>query len=130
VLDTRQYRSSSGVSEPEPRRRNVVTDENCPQRLDPALTMLGREQEQWLHEALGRSGTRWNVIAQQTYLSPVDRQVGPGEAWWTDGWDGYPARARAAARVIRDPARSRTRSSSAGTCTPRRWRHPRECRRT
>lgn len=90
VLDTRQYKSHQVCARPNRGGSNVVTDESCPERLDHALSMLGREQERWLHESFGRSAARWNVIAQQTYLSPVDRTPGPGASWWTDGWDGYP----------------------------------------
>jgi alkaline phosphatase D len=30
------------------------------------------------------------VLAQQTLMAQLDRKVGPGQAFWTDGWDGYP----------------------------------------
>lgn len=90
VLDARQYRSHQVCPRPDRGGSNVVADELCPQRLDPSLTMLGREQEQWLYDGLGRSGAKWNVVAQTTLMAQVDRQAGPGAAYWTDGWDGYP----------------------------------------
>jgi alkaline phosphatase D len=90
VLDARQYKSHQACPRPDRGGSNVVRADECPERLDPSRSMLGREQERWLHESLGRSAARWNVIAQQTCLAPVDRLPGPGEAYWTDGWDGYP----------------------------------------
>ena len=90
VLDARQYKSHQACPRPERGGSNVVREEMCPERLDPALSMLGLEQERWLHEGLGRSGARWNVIAQQTLMAQADRRFGPGADFWTDGWDGYP----------------------------------------
>ena len=108
VLDTRQYRSHQVCPRPDRGGSNVVPEEACPQRLDPKLTMLGAQQEQWLHEGLAHSGTKWNIVAQQTLMAQTDRQSGPGAAYWTDGWDGYPrARERLlsfiAARRISNP---------------------------
>jgi len=91
VLDARQYKSHQVCPRPERGGgSNVVRDELCAGRLDPALSMLGREQERWLYEGLGRSGARWNIIAQQTPMAQADRRPGPGADYWTDGWDGYP----------------------------------------
>jgi alkaline phosphatase D len=90
VLDTRQYRSYQVCPRPDRGGSTVVREEDCAERLDPALTMLGEKQEQWLHDSLGRSGARWNLIAQQTMMAQVDRRPGPGADYWTDGWDGYP----------------------------------------
>jgi alkaline phosphatase D len=56
--------------------------------------MLGDVQEQWLQTSLDRSRARWNVIAQQTLMAQLDRKLGPGQQFWTDGWDGYPAARR------------------------------------
>ena len=91
VLDDRQYRSHQVC--PRPNRgggSNVVSPANCPERADPALTLLGQEQERWLNEGLAASRARWNVIAQQTVMVQVDRTPGEGQSFWTDGWDGYP----------------------------------------
>jgi alkaline phosphatase D len=97
VVDARQYRSHQVCARPGRGGSNVVRDEDCPERLDPALTMLGAVQEEWLHERLGRSRARWNVIAQSTLMAQADRRPGPGADYWTDGWDGYP---RARARLL------------------------------
>jgi alkaline phosphatase D len=67
-----------------------VPPEACPGLQDPSRTLLGAAQEQWLSEGLTASRARWNVIAQQTIMAQVDRKVGEGQAFWTDGWDGYP----------------------------------------
>jgi alkaline phosphatase D len=92
VLDDRQYRSHQPC--PLPGRGGSAVVENCAARLDPSLTMLGDAQEQWLMATLGRSRARWNVLAQQTLMAQLDRKVGPGQSFWTDGWDGYPVARR------------------------------------
>jgi alkaline phosphatase D len=92
VLDDRQYRDTQVCPRPGRGGSNVVTD--CNQRSDPALTLLGDEQEAWLQAGLAASGAQWTVIAQQTRVAPLDLAPGPGEQWWTDGWDGYPAARR------------------------------------
>ena len=100
VLDTRQYRSHQVCPRPGRGGSTVVREEDCAERLDPALSMLGRAQEQWLHQGLGRSGARWNVVAQQTLMTQADRRPGEGADYWTDGWDGYPrARERLLASI-------------------------------
>jgi alkaline phosphatase D len=90
VLDTRQYRSHQACAPTGRGGSTVVRAEDCDARLDPRLTMLGARQEEWLHGGLGRSGVRWNVLAQQTLMAYADRRPGPGADFWTDGWDGYP----------------------------------------
>ena len=55
------------------------------------MTLLGEAQEAWLHRNLDRSTARWNILAQQTLMAEFDRTPGSGRAFWTDGWDGYPA---------------------------------------
>jgi alkaline phosphatase D len=47
------------------------------------------------------SRARWNVLAQQTLMSRADSKSGPGEAWWTDGWDGYPQARRRLLESVR-----------------------------
>ena len=69
----------------------VVQPAHCAELRDPQRTFLGAAQETWLMEALSASQTRWNVLAQQTLMAQLDRHPGAGQAFWTDGWDGYPA---------------------------------------
>jgi alkaline phosphatase D len=99
VLDDRQYRSPQVCPRPGRGGGNVV--ENCDERLDPRRTMLGAAQEKWLFGGLSASRVRWNVIAQQTLMAQADRMPGEGQAFWTDGWDGYPlARARLLSHIV------------------------------
>jgi alkaline phosphatase D len=104
VLDDRQYRSQQACPRPGRGGSNVVRSADCPELLDPARTMLGAAQESWLDEGIARSTSRWNVIAQQTIMSQVDRAPGPGQSFWTDGWDGYPV---ARARLLKSIAQAR-----------------------
>jgi phosphodiesterase/alkaline phosphatase D-like protein len=83
VLDTRQYRSDQACGDG---RRPP-----CDEVSDPARTMTGPAQERWLLEGLRRSQARWNVIAQQTIMAPFDYDLGPGQVYNLDQWDGYPA---------------------------------------
>ena len=82
VLDTRQYRSDQPCGDGETPR--------CAAALDPSVTMTGSAQERWLLEGLDRSQARWNVIAQQVLMAQLDHQIGPGQVFWNDSWDGYP----------------------------------------
>ncbi|MFY1669902.1 alkaline phosphatase D family protein [Plantactinospora sp. WMMB334] len=87
VLDTRQYRSDQALGD----GRKEPTGEV----FDPARTMTGPEQEQWLLDGLRHSTARWNVIAQQTIMAAFDYDLGPGQIVNLDQWDGYPpARSR------------------------------------
>ena len=90
LLDARQHRAHQACAREGRGGSNVVRAEDCPERRDPARSMLGHAQERWLHETLGRSRARWNLVAQQTLMSQSDRRAGPGHDFWTDGWDGYP----------------------------------------
>jgi len=91
ILDDRQYRDAQACPRPGLGGSNTLETKTCDALDDPARTLLGRAQEQWLaHElaAAGRPGAaRWTVILQQTLLSP---RVFSGQRVWTDGWDGYP----------------------------------------
>ncbi len=102
VLDDRQYRAHQACPKPGRGGSNVVTD--CAERLDTHRTLLGAEQERWLAGRFGASRAKWNVIAQQTLMAQFDRKPGPGQRFWTDGWDGYPA---ARARLLNDVAQMR-----------------------
>ncbi|HEY9447976.1 MAG TPA: alkaline phosphatase D family protein, partial [Burkholderiales bacterium] len=73
VLDARQYRSHQACPRAERGGGNSVDGALCPERLDPALSLLGTAQERWLDESLRRSPARWNIIAQQTLMAQADR---------------------------------------------------------
>ncbi len=83
VLDTRQYRSDQ-----------VNGDETGPQNGDvwsPNRTMMGNEQEQWLFAGLGRSDTKWNLLAHQVMMMNLaHRKSGyDGLVYSMDQWSGY-----------------------------------------
>ncbi len=80
VLDTRQYRSDQPAT--------LADAQN------PALTMTGPEQEKWLVDGLRRSGSEWNVLANQVMWAQNDRLAGPGQTFDFDNWDGYRAQRR------------------------------------
>ena len=103
VLDDRQYRSHQACARTNRGGSNVVGPE-CTARLDPALTLLGREQERWLDDGLAASKAKWNVLVQQTLFVPAGVQREAGRTHWTDGWDGYPA---ARERLLRSLSASR-----------------------
>ncbi|MFT3818909.1 MAG: alkaline phosphatase D family protein [Rubrivivax sp.] len=89
LLDDRQYRDPQACPVP-PRTSgsNAVLLRDCPALADPARTLLGREQEQWLAD--GWSLDRpWNLVAQQTLMARYTRTA--EGRYWTDGWDGYAA---------------------------------------
>lgn len=92
MLDERQYRSPQACAPPGRRGSNRVVD--CAELWRPERTKLGARQEAWLDARLAASPARWNLLAQGTVMAYVDEQPGPGERFWTDGWNGYPAARR------------------------------------
>ena len=89
VVDDRQFRSHQPCAPLEKAGGNIVPD--CAERRDPRRTMFGLEQERWLTDGLARSTARWNVIAQQLLMAELRMRRNGTAAFWTDGWDGYPA---------------------------------------
>jgi len=89
MLDERQYRSPQAC--PPPGRRGSARVSSCAELASPERTKLGSRQEEWLAWRLAASKARWNVLAQGTVVAYMDEQPGPGEKFWTDGWNGYPA---------------------------------------
>jgi alkaline phosphatase D len=97
VLDDRQYRSPEVCPKPGHGGSNVVNLRSCQELRDPARTMLGQEQEDWLAQGLKTSRARWNILAQQTLMAQMTYAplVKPDDGrFWTDGWDGYPVARR------------------------------------
>ncbi|NEX61109.1 alkaline phosphatase D family protein [Noviherbaspirillum galbum] len=104
VLDDRQFRSYHACQTPGRGGSNTVTMD-CKERLDPARTLLGKAQEEWLHDGLVKSAATWNIIAQQTLMAECSHdplEGGEGGRFWTDGWDGYPAARQRLFDALRD----------------------------
>jgi len=89
VLDTRQYRSDQPEAcLPEQRTASGY----CPEALDPARTILGAQQRAWLLDELAQPRGRWNVLAQQVPVAPIDQDEDPAvRSFNGDKWDGYVA---------------------------------------
>ncbi len=105
VLDERQYRHHLACPAPGKAGSRNIDPHDCEGMDDPQRSMLGWPQERWLDEAIGGSRARWNVLAQQTLVAPLDRQPGPKELIKTDSWEGFPAaRERLIARLARPDA--------------------------
>jgi alkaline phosphatase D len=100
LIDIRQYRSPQACSAPGFAGSRVVGND-CLALADPSRTLLGAEQEAWLTRAFVSSKARWNLLAQQTLISRADMKPGPEQAWWTDGWDGYPLARRRLLETVR-----------------------------
>jgi alkaline phosphatase D len=83
MTDTRSYRTA-------------------PDRANPQGTMLGDAQETWLIDGLTASAARWNVVTAQVLMAQLDYRIGPGQAFSTDKWDGYPYARRRLLAAISD----------------------------
>ena len=83
VLDGRQYRDAPPCGWGEA--------DACPAQYDPAVTMLGAEQERWLLDGLSSSRTRWDVLANNVMMGRLDHDGPAGSRLWHDAWDGFPA---------------------------------------
>jgi alkaline phosphatase D len=83
MLDTRQYRSDQACGD--------GARTGCAERLDPARSITGAEQERWLLDGLRRSTSTWDVIGQQVFFAQRDFAAGPVQTFSMDGWDGYVA---------------------------------------
>lgn len=99
VIDDRQYRGGRACQPPELALKHLqyrVAVEDCADRHNSARTMLGAQQEQWLLDALGTTKATWNLLAQQTLMTPF-AMIDPAhpERGATlhpaDRWEGYTA---------------------------------------
>ena len=94
MLDARQYKSPQVCTRDGKRGSSTVNPASCAQWNDPARSMLGAQQEQWLDAgwaSMQTKSTSWNIMGQQSLLGQRDFQAGPGQNFWNDGWDGYSA---------------------------------------
>src|SRR5262245_51775600 len=87
VLDTRQYRTNQPCGD------GLAF---CDGIFDPAATMMGSTQEEWLFRNLRQSRSTWKVMAQQVMMMRWDlgalSQVIPNlppHFFNVDAWDGY-----------------------------------------
>jgi alkaline phosphatase D len=94
VLDDRQHRSARACAPAGGRGSSRVDPAACAELADPARSMLGETQEQWLAAGLAASHARRTFVAQQTRMAQWDERPGEGRGAWPDGWDGYPAARR------------------------------------
>ncbi|MBL8481671.1 MAG: alkaline phosphatase D family protein, partial [Rhodocyclaceae bacterium] len=94
LLDCRQYRAHQACQSPTQGGSGTVDDAACAERRDPARSLLGMEQENWLAAQLQTSPARWNFIAQSTLMAQSENGKGAERRFWTDAWDGYPAARR------------------------------------
>ncbi|MGB6543071.1 MAG: alkaline phosphatase D family protein [Xanthobacteraceae bacterium] len=92
VIDGRQYRSREACYRPPNKGGGYLeTDAGCPERRDPARSMLGFAQEAWLATNLAQSKAQWNLIAQDVLMAQLRKKQDDTYAFWTDDWNGYPA---------------------------------------
>lgn len=109
LLDGRQFRDPGACyGAPDRGGGHLVNSVDCPELLDPARSMLGAAQEQWLAGNLRHSPARWNMMAQNVIMAPLGKRDDDGRVTaWTDAWDGYPlARERLMALLRDGPVRN------------------------
>ncbi|GAA4336154.1 alkaline phosphatase D family protein [Variovorax defluvii] len=100
TLDCRQHRSHHACPDPARDWGRLVI--GCEALSDPARTMLGAEQSQWLAQGLSASRRQWKLLGQSTQMSSTSLEAPRGRQFWTDGWDGYPEARRQLLQGIAD----------------------------
>ncbi len=94
TLDTRQYRDPQVCNTGGRRGASLVNPTSCAAWSDPARSLLGTAQEQWVDRAASDVTQGWTVLGQQYVFGQRDAVTGTNEALWNDGWDGYEAARR------------------------------------
>jgi alkaline phosphatase D len=103
LLDGRQYRSRGACYGPGKGGGHVETLQTCPELADPARSLLGQAQEQWLQRGLVAAPARWNVIAQAVLMARMQGTRPDGQRGaWTEAWDGYPEARKRLLTHLRD----------------------------
>jgi alkaline phosphatase D len=100
MLDTRQYKSPQPCPKPGRAGSNMIED--CAMRENPQATMLGDAQERWLAAGLATGAAQWNLLGQTTLMAQADSKPGPGQMFYSDAWDGYPAARRRLLQTLVD----------------------------
>jgi alkaline phosphatase D len=98
MLDTRQYRSDQACSD---------GWKDCAPAANPARSLTGTAQEQWLANGFTNSRATWDILGQQVFFSRRDSTGTPDNTVAMDSWDGYPA---SRARVTDAWVRARVRN--------------------
>ena len=78
LLDGRQHRDPQPCPRPGRGGSNVVRRSDCSVLDDPRRTLLGAAQERWLADGWSLDH-RWNLVAQQTLMARLARDVVDGE---------------------------------------------------
>ncbi len=81
MLDTRQFRDTQPCG----------NDPDCAERINPARTLTGATQEQWIAAGFRHSRARWDILGQQVFFAQLDLTPGSARRFNHDAWDGYPA---------------------------------------
>ncbi len=82
LLDTRQFRDDQGCGD---------GYQDCPSAVDPARSLTGAAQEEWLIDGFHHSSARWDILGQQVFFGQRDNNDGPAKVTSQDAWDGYVA---------------------------------------
>lgn len=85
LLDTRQFRTDQPCGD--------SLKAWCKDIADPRAHVLGEAQETWLAANLAQKAARWNAVAQQVMMMPLDRKLDgvAGVSRNLDSWGGYDA---------------------------------------
>jgi alkaline phosphatase D len=103
MVDTRQFRDPHACDDGEGGRGLW----RCDELANPARSMLGRAQEDWLAGGLASSLATWKLVTQSQQISaygiPVPFARPGGRIVHNDGWDGYPFARERLLRAIHEP---------------------------
>jgi alkaline phosphatase D len=92
VVDGRQHRSRLACDQPPKGGAKQISDETCPERLDPRRSYLGEDQEDWLYGQFRGAPAAWNVLVQEQLMTELKERTKSGAlAHWSEDWNGYPA---------------------------------------
>ena len=94
MLDARQYKDAQACTRDGKTGSSTLNPATCAAWKDPARSMLGSQQENWLDAEWSRAASKessWNLVGQQSLFGQRDFRRGPEQVFWNDGWDGYAA---------------------------------------